>query len=45
MINKQVAAFLYYYLTTFAALPNKFVMELLEATCSPMIVSEIKEYE
>ncbi len=29
VMNKQVAAFLFYYLTTIAALPKKFVMELL----------------
>ena len=33
MMNKQVAAFLFYYLTAIAALPKKFVMELLKATC------------
>ena len=39
VMNKQVAAFLFYYLTTIAALPKKFVMELLKATCNAMLVS------
>jgi hypothetical protein len=43
MMNKQVAAFLYYYLTTIAALPKKFVMELLHATCDATLVSEIDD--
>jgi len=43
MMNKQVAAFLFYYLTTIAALPKMFVMELLKATCDAMLVSEIDD--
>ena len=43
MMNKQVAAFLFYYLTTIAALPKKFVMELLKATCDATLVSEIND--
>jgi hypothetical protein len=43
MMNKQVAAFLFYYLTTIAALPKKFVMELLQATCNTTLVSEIND--
>jgi hypothetical protein len=43
MMNKQVAAFLFYYLTTIAALPKKFVMELLKATCDATLVSEIED--
>jgi len=39
----QVAAFLLYYLTTIAALPKKFVMELLEATCNTTLGLEIKD--
>ena len=41
MMNKQVTAFLFYYLTTMAALPKTFVMELLKATCNATLVSEI----
>jgi hypothetical protein len=43
MLNKQVAAFLFYYLTTIAALPKTFVMELLKATCDATLVSEIDD--
>ena len=42
---KQVAAFLFHYLTTIAALPSKFVRELLEATCDATLVSEIDKCE
>jgi len=44
-MNKQVAAFLFYYLTMIAALPSKFVRELLDATCDATLVSEIDECE
>jgi len=43
MMNKQVTAFLFYYLTTIAALPKTFVMELLKATCDAMLVTEIDD--
>ncbi len=43
MMNKQVAAFLFYYLTTIAALPRKFVKELLTETCDATLVSEIDD--
>jgi len=43
MMNKQVTAFLFYYLTTIATLPKKFMMELLKATCNATLVSEIDE--
>jgi hypothetical protein len=43
MTNKQVAAFLFYSLTTIAALPKTFVMELLKATCDATLVSEIED--
>ena len=43
MMNKQVAAFLFYYLTTIAALPRKFVKELLAETCDATLVSEIDD--
>ena len=43
MMNKQVVAFLFYYLTTIAALPKKFVMELLQATCNATLVLEIDD--
>jgi hypothetical protein len=42
-MNKQVAAFLFYYLLTIAALPKKFVMELLKAACDATLVSEIDD--
>ena len=45
MMNKQVTAFLFYYLMTITALPKTFVMELLKATCDAMamLVSEIDD--
>ena len=43
MTNKQAAAFLFYSLTTIAALPKTFVMELLKATCNATLVSEIDD--
>jgi hypothetical protein len=43
MLNKQVAAFLFHYLTTIAARPKTFVMELLKATCDATLVSEIED--
>jgi hypothetical protein len=43
MMNKQVAAFLFYYLTTIAALPKKFVMELLKARWDATLVAEIDD--
>jgi hypothetical protein len=39
-MNKQVAAFLYYF---DAALPMKFIMDLLQATCDATLVAEIKD--
>jgi hypothetical protein len=42
MMNKQVAAYLYYYLKD-AALPERFVMNLLRATCDATLVAEIEE--
>ena len=42
MMNKQVAAFLYYFLKD-AALPVKFIMDLLQATCDATLVAEIKD--
>jgi hypothetical protein len=42
MMNKQVAAFLYH-LFKDAALPVKFIMDLLRATCDATLVAEIKE--
>ena len=42
MMNKQVAAFLYYFLKD-AALPVKFIMDLLQATCDTTLVAEIKD--
>jgi hypothetical protein len=45
MMNKQVATFLFYYLTTIAALPRKFVKELLKATCNATLVAEIEDCE
>jgi hypothetical protein len=41
MMNKQVTAFLFYYLTTITTLP--IMMELLKATCNATLVSEIDE--
>jgi hypothetical protein len=43
-MNKQVAAFLYYFLKD-AALPVKFIMDLLQATCDTTLVAEIKIYD
>ncbi len=43
MMNKQVAAFLFYYLTTITALPQKFVLDLLKATCDATLVAEITD--
>jgi hypothetical protein len=45
MMNKQVAAFLFYYLTTIAALPQKFVLDLLKATCVATLVVKIADCE
>jgi len=42
MINGQVAAFLYYFLKD-AALPVKFIMDLLGATCDATLAAEIKD--
>ena len=44
MMNKQVAAFLYDFLKN-AALPVKFIMDLLRATCGATLVAEIKDCE
>jgi hypothetical protein len=43
MMNKQVAAFLFYYLTMIAALPKKFVKELLKAMCDVRLVVSIDD--
>jgi len=43
MMNKQVAAFLFHYLTTIAALPKTFVLDLLKATCDATLVMEIDD--
>jgi hypothetical protein len=40
MMNKQVAAFLYYFLVD-ASLPEVFIMALLKETCDPTLVKEI----
>jgi len=40
MMNKRVAAFLFYF---DAALPVKFIMDLLRATCDATLVAEIKD--
>ena len=42
MMNKQVAAFLYYFLKD-AALPKRFLMALLHETCHAMLVAEIQD--
>ncbi len=42
MMKKQVAAYLYYFLKD-AALPVKFIMDLLRATCDATLVAEIKD--
>lgn len=44
MMNKQVAAFLFYFLRE-ASLPEKFLMDLLTETCDPTLVGEISECE
>jgi hypothetical protein len=43
-MNKQVAAFLYYFLKD-TALPVKFIMDLLQATCDATLVAEIKDWD
>ncbi len=43
MMNKQVAAFLFYYLMTIAALPQKFILDLLKATCDATLVAKITD--
>ena len=47
MMNKQVTAFLFYFLTVNAALPSKFIMDLLKlkVTCDATLVAEILDYE
>jgi hypothetical protein len=45
MMNKQVGAFLFYFLPTIAALPKKFVMDLLKATCDATLVAKIADCE
>ncbi len=42
MMNKQVPVYLYYYLKD-AALPERFIMNLLRATCDATLVAEIEE--
>jgi hypothetical protein len=42
MMNKQVAAFLFYFLND-ASLPQKFVMYLIKATCDATLVAKIPE--
>ncbi len=42
MMNKQVAAFLYYFLCN-ASFPKKFLMELLRETCNATLVAEIHD--
>ena len=42
MMYKQVAIFLYYFLKD-AALPGKFIMDLLRATCDATLFAEIKD--
>ena len=42
MMNKQVAAFLYYFLKD-ASLPKKFLKELLCETCNATLVAEIQD--
>jgi hypothetical protein len=43
MMNKQVTAFLFYYLITITALPQKFVLDLLKATCDATLVAKITD--
>jgi len=42
MMNKQVAAFLYYFLLD-ASRPEVFIKALLKETCNPMLVKEISD--
>ena len=42
MMNKQVAAFLYYFLLD-ASLPEVFIKALLKETCNPTLVKEISD--
>jgi hypothetical protein len=42
MMNKRVAAFLYYFLHD-ASLPKKFLMELLQETCNTTLVAAIHD--
>ena len=42
MMNKQVAAFLYYFLLD-ASLPEVFIKALLKETCDPTLVKEISD--
>ena len=42
MMNKQVAAFLYYFLLD-ASLPDVFIKVLLKETCDPALVKEISD--
>jgi len=41
-MNKQVAAFLYYFLLD-ASLPEVFIKVLLKETCNPTLVKEISD--
>jgi len=43
MMNKQVAAFLFYYLTIIAALSKKFVKEFLKVTSDATLVVRIDD--
>jgi hypothetical protein len=42
MMNKQVAAFLFYFLKD-ASVPEKFLLDLLNWTCDPTLVKEIPD--
>jgi hypothetical protein len=44
MMNKQVTAFLFYFLVD-ASLPEIFVLDLIKATCDATLVSKISECE
>jgi hypothetical protein len=44
MMNKQVAAFLFYFMVD-ASLPEKIVLDLIKATCDATLVPEISECE
>ncbi len=44
MINKQVAAFLYYFLKD-AAFPKRFLMALFCETCNATLVAEIQDWD